>query len=141
VTVMRAPFGPGESRRPTPLTVPRWIRVMTHPHHDVLVALVQRSRLRVAVPAALALVELDPLASAGLFGGDLVRGLMEVPGSFWVRHPLLFARYRAALRACAVERRALPPEHRLDFWAPLSLDSAYLDRGHDDDSSTRGPGD
>jgi hypothetical protein len=114
---------------------------MTHPHQHLLVALMRRSRLRAAVPAALALVERDPLASAGLFGGDLVRGLMEIPGSFWVRHPLLFARYRAALRACAAQRRSLPPERRLDFWAPLSLDSAYLDREHDDDSSAREPGD
>jgi hypothetical protein len=105
---------------------------MPHSHHDVLVALMQRSRLGTTVPAALALVELDPLASAGHFGGDLLRGLMEVPGSFWVRHPLLFARYRAALRACAMQRRSLPPEQRLDFWGPLSLNAAYLDRGHED---------
>jgi hypothetical protein len=94
---------------------------MANPHHDVLVALLQSSRLRATVPAALAVVERDPLASAGHFAGDLLRGLMEVPGSFWVRRPLLFARYRAALRACAVQRRSLPPEQRLDFWGPLPL--------------------
>jgi hypothetical protein len=95
---------------------------MSHSHHDALVALMRGSRLRATVPAVLALVEQDPLASAGHFGGDLLRGLMEVPGSFWVRQPRLFARYRAALRACATLRRSLPPEQRLDFWGPLSLD-------------------
>jgi hypothetical protein len=105
---------------------------MSHPHHDVLVALMRQSDLRATVLVALTLVERDPLASAGHFGGDLLRGLMEVPGRFWVRHPLLFARYRAALRAGAMRRRSLPPEQRLDFWGPLSLDAAYLDRGHDD---------
>jgi hypothetical protein len=106
---------------------------MSHPHHDVLVALMRGSGLPATVPAVLALVELDPLASAGHFDGDLLRGLMEVPGSFWVRHPLLFARYRAALRACAVLRRSLPPEQRLDFWGPLSSDAAHLD-GADEDA-------
>jgi len=101
----------------------------------------QRSRLATTVPAALALVELDPLASAGYFGGDLLRGLMEVPGSFWVRHPLLFARYRAALRACAMQRRSLPLEQRLDFWGPLSLGAACLDRGHGDAPSAGTPDD
>lgn len=105
---------------------------MAHLHHDVLVALIRSNGLGTAVPAALAVVERDPLASAGHFRGDLVRALMEVPGSFWVRHPRLFARYRSALRTCALQRRALPPEQRLDFWSPLSLDAAGLDPGHAD---------
>ena len=94
----------------------------SHPHRAILISLLERSFLHTAVPVALELVELDPLASAGQFNGDLVRGLMEVPGSFWVRHPRLFARYRTALRACAKSRRALPPEQRLDFWGPLPVD-------------------
>ena len=111
---------------------------MSHPYHHVLVALMQQSDLRATVPRALVLVERDPLASAGHFAGDLLRGLMEVPGRFWVRHPVHFARYRAALRACAIQRRSLPPERRLDFWEPLSFDAACLERGHDDLSSTGG---
>jgi hypothetical protein len=115
--------------------------VLSHSHHDILVALMRRSRLTVTVPAALALVESDPLASAGHFGGDLLRGLMEVPGTFWMRHPLLFARYRAAVRACAMQRRSLPPEQRFEFWQPLSLDAAYTQRGHDELPSAAAPDD
>jgi hypothetical protein len=96
---------------------------MAHPHHEVLVALVRSARLHAAVPAALAVVERDPMASGGQFDGDLLRALMEVPGSFWSRHPELFARYRVALRASALRRRSLPPEQRLEFWEPLLIDA------------------
>jgi hypothetical protein len=115
--------------------------IMSHLHHDVLVALMQQSRLRATVPAALDLVELNPLLSAGHFGGDLLRGLMEVPGSFWVQHPILYTRYRAALRAGAIQRRTLPPEQRLAFWEPLSLEAAYLDRQPEEPPSAPQPGD
>lgn len=71
------------------------------------------------VPLALDRVERDPLASGGCFAGDLVRGLMEVPGSFWGRHPRLYDRYQAALRASAAARRRLPPAERMAFWSPL----------------------
>jgi len=59
------------------------------------------------------------LASGGRFPGDLVRGLMEVPGAFWRRQPRLYDRYQAALRACAAARRRLPAEQRMAFWEPL----------------------
>ena len=91
--------------------------------HDLLVALVHGSRLDATVPAALEVVDQDPLASAGHFRGDVLRGLMEVPGNFWGRHPQLFDRYRNALRTAAMLRRALPPDERLDFWKPLQLDA------------------
>lgn len=90
--------------------------------HDLLVSLVNGWRLPATVPAVLDILDRDPLASAGGFGGDLLRGLMEVPGSFWSRHPLLFARYRAAVRAGALARRALPPGMRAEFWNPLAVD-------------------
>jgi hypothetical protein len=131
----------GLQRVTVTVATPPPMPVMSHLHHDVLVALMRRSRLRATVPAALDLVELNPLVSAGQFAGDLLRGLMEVPGNFWVRHPILYARYRAALRAGAAQRRTLPPEQRLDFWEPILLDTAYLDRGAEEPPSGSTPGD
>ena len=89
--------------------------------HDLLVALAHGSCLGAVVPIALDVVEDDPLATAGQFPGDLLRGLMEVPGSYWGRHPRHYARYRAALRAAALRRRQLPIEARMQFWEPLAL--------------------
>lgn len=83
---------------------------------DLLDALHRGRALPYVVPAVLDLVAADPLASAGMFPGDLLRGLLEVDSTFWSRHPRLYARYREALRAGAASRRALPPEQRLDFW-------------------------
>ena len=105
----------------TPSSNDAWTPVVTPVHHDLLVALVRGSHLGAVVPAALDLVHQDPLASVGHFRGDLLRGLMEVPGSFWGGHPGLFDRYRDALRAAAMLRRTLPPDQRLDFWKPLDL--------------------
>ncbi|AHG92555.1 hypothetical protein J421_5020 (plasmid) [Gemmatirosa kalamazoonensis] len=73
-----------------------------------------------AVPRALDVAERDPLASGGWFTGDIVRGLMEVPGAFWARHPTLYARYQMVLRASAEARRTLPIEQRMQFWSPLA---------------------
>ena len=92
-------------------------------HHELLVSLVQGIGLDVAVPAALDLVGEDPLHSAGRFPGDVLRALMEVPGSYWTRHPLLYDRYRSALRTGAALRRTLPPGRRFEFWAPLGIPS------------------
>ena len=89
---------------------------------DLLVSLVNGWSLTTTVPAVLDILERDPLASAGGFGGDLLRGLMEVPGSFWSRHPRLFARYRAAVRAGALARRTLPPGVQAEFWNPLTVE-------------------
>jgi hypothetical protein len=86
---------------------------------ELLVALVNGWCLSAVVPIALDVTERDSLASGGCFPGDLVRGLMEVPGGFWGRHPRLYDRYQAVLRGCAAARRRLPPEHRMAFWAPL----------------------
>ena len=93
----------------------------TSPHDDPLAALVNGRRLASVVPAVLDIVEKDPLASAGAFRGDLLRALMEVPGSFWSRHPALFNRYRAAVRAGAMARMRLPPELRAEFWNALAV--------------------
>ena len=89
--------------------------------HELLVTLVQGIALESAVPAALELVEQDPLVSAGQFPGDVLRALMEVPGRFWGHCPQLFDRYREALRAGAARRRTLPPDRRFEFWSPLGI--------------------
>jgi hypothetical protein len=86
---------------------------------EVLAALVAGAELSAVVPLALDLVERDPLLSTGRFPGDLLRGLMAVPGHLWGRHPWLYARYQAALRAGAVLRRQLPVEQRMAFWGAL----------------------
>jgi hypothetical protein len=86
---------------------------------ELLVALVSSTRLSSVVEPAIELVELDPLASAGCFQGDLLRGLMEVPGSYWRRAPDLYDRYRRALRAGAALRRRMPPRERMEFWSAL----------------------
>lgn len=88
-------------------------------HGGLLVALLRRQRLTLVIPRVLDILGQDPLASGGQFRGDLLRGLMEVPGRFWGRHPQLYERYRAALRAGASARRQLPAEQRLQFWGPL----------------------
>ena len=107
----------------TPSSNAGWKPLMAPPYHDLLVALMQGSSLDAVVPAALDLVAQDPLVSAGHFRGDVLRGLMEVPGGFWGQHPLLFDRYREALRAGAIQRRALPSDERLDFWRPIEIAS------------------
>jgi hypothetical protein len=88
---------------------------------EVLAALVQGCCLSAVVPIALGHVERDPLTCAGQFHGDLMRGLMEVPGAFWGRHPRFYDRYREALRQSAALRRRLPPEERMKFWSPLAV--------------------
>ena len=87
----------------------------------LLDALVSRRCLVGTVPLVLEAAERDPLASGGRFVGDLVRGLMEVPGHFWSRHPTLYARYQAVLRANAAARRSLPIEQRMHFWTLLDV--------------------
>ena len=89
------------------------------PSRELLEALVSGWCLAGVVPLALDAAEADPLASAGCFPGDLVRALMDVPGAFWGRFPLLYGRYQAVLRANAEARRSLPLEERVEFWAPL----------------------
>jgi hypothetical protein len=88
---------------------------------DLLRALVNGWCLGAAVPIALARVEHDPLTNAGCFDGDLMRGLMEVPGPFWGRYPQLYDRYREALRRSAALRRRMSAEERMKFWSPLEL--------------------
>jgi hypothetical protein len=96
---------------------------------DLLAALVQVSRLPVVVPAALEIVERDPLTSAGCFRGDLLRGLMEVPGAFWGRYPDLHDRYLGALRAGAAARRRLAYDERMEFWSALDRTTLAAVRG------------
>lgn len=85
----------------------------------LLTSLVNASRLPVAVPLALDIIERDPLATAGCFPGDLLRGLMDVPGTFWSTHPADYDRYRRALRSGAALRRRLTPVESMQFWSPL----------------------
>lgn len=86
---------------------------------ELLVALLEGWCLAAVVPLALVVVEENPLTSAGCFPGDLLRGLMEVPGGFWARYPRLYDRYREALRAGSWLRRGLPPDERMEFWSVL----------------------
>ena len=102
---------------------------------DLLVALLDGSCLASAVPMTLDIVERDPLTTAGCFRGDLLRGLMEVPGSFWRSHPRLHDRYLAALRAGAERRRRLPPGERMEFWSVLDRATVYaVGGGHTTDA-------
>ena len=96
----------------------------------LLGALVRGWCLADTVPLVLDVVEREPLASGGRFAGDLVRALMELPGTFWGRYPGLYTRYQAVLRANAVARTALPIDERMQFWAPLA------DRPHDGPPNT-----
>ena len=100
---------------------------------ELLRALVNGSCLGAVVPIALARVEHHPLINAGCFDGDLMRGLMEVPGSYWVRHPRSYDRYREVLRRSAALRRRMSAEERMKFWSPLELsddpDSRSLNAG------------
>jgi hypothetical protein len=92
----------------------------------LLQALVQASSLDAIVPLVIAIVERDPLASAGCFAGDLLRGLMSVPSHFWSGNTKLYERYRASLRAGALARRKLPYSQRMAFWSdhePVHADS------------------
>ena len=105
---------------------------------ELLVALMRGWCLAAAVPLALDRVEGDPLRSAGRFPGELLRGVMEVPSSYWSRHPRMHERFLAALRAAASLRRRLPADERMRFWTPL--DQAALPRplgAADDDGPNR----
>jgi hypothetical protein len=96
--------------------------VVARSGRDLLIALLTGESLIAAVPITLTIVERDPLASGGLFPGDLVRGLMEISGHFWGRHQRLYERYVQALRSAAGARRLLPREQRMEFWSPLTID-------------------
>ena len=91
------------------------------PGRELLVALLAERCPAAIVATALDRVERDPLCTVGYFPGDLLRGLMEVQGGFWTRHPWLYARFLGALRAGAAVRRRLPPEQRMSFWTPLDV--------------------
>ena len=86
----------------------------------ILYDLVGGRRLPFVVPAALDLVEREPLASGGFFRGDILRGLMEVPGHFWWRSPDLLERYALALQAAATLRRSLSTADWARFCAPIA---------------------
>ena len=97
--------------------------IAAEPHLGALLdALVHAWCLAGIVPLVLEAAERDPLATGGRFPGDLVRGLMEVPSTFWGRYPGLYGRYRAVLRANALARRGLPVEQRLEFWAARGVE-------------------
>lgn len=83
---------------------------------ELLDALVSRTDLDDVVPEVLDLLDHDPLASAGLFPGDLLRAMIDLPSVYWSRRARLFARYQSAVRAGAVARRALPVSDQMSFW-------------------------
>jgi hypothetical protein len=72
-----------------------------------------------AIARALDALDRDPLASAGAFPGDLIRRLMDLPPSLWRNEPVLYERYRSAVRAAASARRGAPPAVRRGFWRDL----------------------
>lgn len=109
--------------------------VATLAPRDLLRELLAGTHLMAVVPMTLLLVERDPLASGGCFKGDLMRGLMEISGHFWGRHPRLYERYVRALRASASARRVLPREERMEFWSVLDRDCV----GSSDDASRANP--
>ena len=117
-------FVPREMADGIERTGEQFARAMNGLNHDLVAALVRGIDLQRMVPAAIDLVERDPLISAGRFSGDVLRALMEVPGGFWSRHTDLFDRYRAALRVAAALRRDLPVERRFEFWEPLDITPA-----------------
>lgn len=85
--------------------------------NELYAALRSGADLDTIVPAALGVLERDPLASAGYFRGDLLRALIDLPPGFWRRNRDLFRRYQAAVRAGAIARRSLPSEERMEFWS------------------------
>ena len=74
---------------------------------------------RGALVRAIALLEREPLASAGVFPGDLLRRLIDLPSSAWAEHGDLYPRYREIVREAALARRALAEELRGAFWSAL----------------------
>ena len=98
-------------------------------------ALAARDLARI-VPLLLERVERDPLASAGWFAGDLLRGLLEVPPSFWARQPRLYTRFRECLRAGAIARQALPEAERVYFWTAVLPEAEGTDAAAEDGRSS-----
>jgi hypothetical protein len=96
---------------------------------ELLESLVDGRALDAAVPAALDILEREPLAAAACFPGDLLRGLMQLPRRYWVPNGGLHARYLAVVRAAAAARRRLPPEQRMAFWEALDPDAVRRTAG------------
>ena len=86
---------------------------------------------REALLEALAVVEREPLASAGLFPGDLVRCLMDLPPRIWRVDPALYARFRDVVRGAAIARRDAPARTQRRFWtvlpARVPVEAPWLD--------------
>ena len=74
---------------------------------------------RSALARAIAVLEREPLASAGVFPGDLLRRLIDLPSSLWAEQSDLYPRYREIVREAALARRELPEEQRGAFWSAL----------------------
>src|SRR5690348_15571561 len=94
-------------------SVARFVTSVGFVTSQLLQSLLHGVCLSAAVPLALDALDEDPLRSAGQFPGDLLRALMQVPGSFWTRSPQLYERYRDALRRAAAQRRQLPARDRM----------------------------
>lgn len=82
----------------------------------LLTALRRHTELPSAVPTVLGILEREPLASAGVFRGDLLRALIDLPAEFWHHEPALFRRYQNVVRAGAIARMSLPRDDRMAFW-------------------------
>lgn len=85
----------------------------------LLSALPSQQSLAGIVPRVLPILERDPLACGGHFPGDLLRALMEIGGTYWVKHEHDYARYRAVLRRAALERRGNSRVEHSAFWTEL----------------------
>jgi hypothetical protein len=72
-----------------------------------------------ALVRAIALLEREPLISAGVFPGDLLRRLIDLPSGAWAQHGDLYPRFREIVRVAALARRELPEEQRGAFWSAL----------------------
>ena len=106
-SVIRSPFTP--SRRPQALPGVRRL-------YNALGAPVPE---RSDILSAIALLEREPLASAGEFPGDLLRRLIDLPAAVWAREHELHPRYCEIVRTAALARRSLPEKERRAFWRSL----------------------
>lgn len=106
--------------------------------HELLAALLTGRCLGDVVSVTLDVVERDPHATGGCFPGDLLRGLMQIPGGTWARHPQLYDRYRRVLRASATARRHMTIDARMAFWTPLEEIAAADGRTSEARTATSG---
>jgi len=81
---------------------------------ELRIGLQQQVCAAVLVPLAVERLEHDPLAEARLYRGDLLQSLLEVPASYWQRHP-------------DMRRRAAELAASAFAWAAASADDDWRD--------------